>query len=97
MESETTGFKLCCFHTGQRVPPTQREHFAARQRARHVPCAADGLHTTDHPRGYRVRILAVEAYPFGGAVQVVTYSLQHAYTCRNVHVVHSMKAPGFNP
>ena len=43
----------------------QWEHLTARQRARHIPAAPDGLATTDHPRGYRVRILAVEAYPFG--------------------------------
>ena len=43
------------------------EGFAARQRSRHIPVAIhpNGLRLSDAPRGYRMRVLAVEAYPFG--------------------------------
>ena len=53
----------------QPAPPAQQlghwEAFAARQLARHVPMASDGLQTSPTPRGYRFRVLAVEAFPFG--------------------------------
>ena len=52
----------------QPAPPAAQlghwEAFAAR-RARHVPTASGGLSTSDAPRGYRFRVLAVEAFPFG--------------------------------
>ena len=41
------------------------ERFAARQLSRHVPVAPDGLVLSDTPRGYRLRVHAVEEYPFG--------------------------------
>ena len=41
------------------------ERFAARQLSRHVPVAPDGLVLSGAPRGYRLRVLAVEDYPFG--------------------------------
>ena len=53
----------------QPAPPAAQlghwEVFAARQIARHVPLASGGLATSPAPRGYRFRVLAVEAFPFG--------------------------------
>ena len=41
------------------------ERFAARQLSRFVAPAPGGLTASDETRGYRLRVLAVEAYPFG--------------------------------
>lgn len=53
----------------QPAPPAMQlghwETFAARQIARHVPVASGGLALGPAPRGYRFRVLAVEAFPFG--------------------------------
>ena len=54
----------------QPAPPAAQlghwEAFAARQIARHVPTASGGIVDERRaPRGYRFRVLAVEAFPFG--------------------------------